>query len=94
MKWKEVRFEAEQIMADTERFESPCLEDLLPAIDQFNTVAVLLSVAIDQLTSVDNNFPEHNPAKCLKKILDNGITECLKQGYVLTRAHKNLLQYG
>lgn len=91
MKWKAVRYEAEQIVADVERLESPCLEDLPSAQQDFHTVAVLLMVAADQLARLQEVFPAHNPAKHLLEILDEGLHECEKQRFVLTRAYKELI---
>ena len=90
MKWKEVRYEAEQIIADAELRESPCLEDLPKAMEDFHTVSVLLGVAADRLAKLADAFPHHNPAKRILEIIDEGLTECEKQRFVLTRANKGL----
>ena len=91
MKWREVRLEAEQIMADAGKMERPCLEDLPKAMKDFSTIAVLLGVAADRLKDLGNVFPVHNPANHLQEILRSGLNECEKQRFVLTRAYKGLL---
>ena len=91
MKWREVRYEAEQIIADAETRESPCLEDLPRAMEDFHTVSVLLGAAADRVAKLDGIFPAHNPAKRILEIIGDGITECEKQRFVLTRAYKSLL---
>ena len=91
MKWREVRHEAEQIIADAETRESPCLEDLPRAMEDFQTVSVLLGVAVDRVAKLEDVFPAHNPAKRILEIILDGLAECEKQRFVLTRAHKSLL---
>lgn len=91
MKWREVRYEAEQIIADAETQESPCLEDLPRAMEDFQTVSVLLGVAADRVAKLEDVFPAHNPARRILEILFDGLAECEKQRFVLTRAHKSLL---
>jgi len=90
MKWKQVRLEAENIMYDAEKLERPNLDDLPAAMKDFHTVAVLLGVAMDQLEYMGAVFPAHNPAKRIQEILSDGLAECEKQRFVLTRAHKGL----
>lgn len=91
MKWREVRNEAGQIIADAETRESPCLEDLPGAMEDFHTVSVLLRVAADRVAKLEDAFPVHNPARRILEIIADGLTECEKQRFVLTRAHKSLL---